>query len=52
MTPPATHTKRLFTPVTATSPTFCEKLVYGKVLKMPPMSVPKPSVRRPRESAA
>ena len=27
MMPPATQTKRLFTPVTATSPTFCEKLV-------------------------
>ncbi len=27
MTPPATHTQRLFTPVTPTSPTFCEKLV-------------------------
>ena len=25
--PPATHTKRLRTPVTPTSPTFCEKLV-------------------------
>ena len=27
ITPPATHTKRLLTPVTATRPTFCEKLV-------------------------
>ena len=27
MTPPATQTKRLLTPVTATRPTFCEKLV-------------------------
>ena len=34
--------------VTPTSPTFCEKLVYGNVLKMPPISVPRPSVRRPR----
>ena len=25
--PPATQTQRLFTPVTPTSPTFCEKLV-------------------------
>ena len=52
MTPPATQTKRLLTPVTATRPTFCEKLVYGKVLKMPPMKVPRPSVRRPRVRAA
>ena len=51
MMPAATQTKRLFTPVTATSPTFCEKLVYGKVLKMPPISVPRPSVRRPRARA-
>ena len=27
MKPPATQTKRLWIPVTATSPTFCEKLV-------------------------
>ena len=27
MTPPATQTQRLFTPVTPTKPTFCEKLV-------------------------
>ena len=33
MMPPATQTKRLFTPVTATKPTFCEKLVYGNVLQ-------------------
>ena len=51
ITPPATHTNRLFTPVTPTSPTFCEKLVYGKVLKIPPISVPRPSVRRPAVKA-
>ena len=51
MMPPVTQTKRLLTPVTATRPTFCEKLVYGKVLKMPPIKVPRPSVRRPRLKA-
>ena len=48
MMPAATQTQRLLTPVTPTSPTFCEKLVYGKVLKMPPISVPRPSTRSPR----
>ena len=48
--PPATQTQRLLTPVTLTRPTFCEKLVYGKVLKTPPISVPRPSVRRPAVS--
>ena len=48
ITPPATQTKRLLMPVTPTRPTFCEKLVYGKVLNTPPRIVPRPSVRRPR----
>ncbi len=38
---------RFLMPVTATSPTFCEKLVWGKVLKMPPISMPRPSVISP-----
>ena len=46
--PPATHTQRLLTPVTPTRPTFCEKLVCGKVFRKPPIRVPRPSVRRPR----
>ncbi|GGC00345.1 hypothetical protein GCM10011572_22930 [Pseudoduganella buxea] len=50
MMPPATQTHRLLTPVTATRPTFCEKLVCGKVFRMPPSSVPRPSVRRPAAS--
>ncbi len=50
MTPAATQTQRLLTPVTPTRPMFCEKLVYGKVLKRPPISVPRPSTRRPADS--
>ena len=51
MIPPATQTQRLRTPVTPTRPTFCEKLVYGKVLKRPPITVPRPSVRSPAASS-
>lgn len=45
--PAAVATKRDRTPVSETSPTFCAKAVYGKVLKTPPMTVPRPSARRP-----
>lgn len=34
--PPATQTQRLRTPVTPTSPTFCENDVQGTVLNNPP----------------
>ena len=37
--------------MTPTRPTFCEKLVCGKVLKMPPIKVPRPSVRSPAASS-
>ena len=48
ITPPMAATKRDRTPVTVTSPTFCENDVYGNVLNTPPITVPRPSARRPR----
>src|SRR5215831_8636713 len=49
--PPANATTyRLCTPVNPTSPTFCEKAVYGNVLNTPPRKVDSPSARSPSPS--
>ena len=45
--PEAATTKRLFTPVKFTSPTFWPKAVWGKVLNIPASIVANPSVLRP-----
>ncbi len=45
MTPAAATTQRLLTPVSRTRPTFSENAVYGNELKMPPMTVARPSAR-------
>ncbi|MNW61528.1 hypothetical protein D3C74_395940 [compost metagenome] len=47
--PPATTmTSRVFTRVICTSPTFCEYVVYGNELKIPPNTMARPSARYPR----
>ena len=44
---PMVTTKRLMTPVKATSPTFCENDVFGSALKSAASEVPRPSPVRP-----
>ena len=45
ITPDAATTKRLLTRVTAIRPTFCANAVYGKLLRIPPITVERPSAR-------
>ena len=45
--PPAVTTKRLLTPVMATSPTFCAKALWVKVLRNGAMMLEAMSARRP-----
>ncbi len=51
-TPAATTTKRLFTFVIRTRPTFSAKATYGKELRAPPRAVAAPSARRARATVS